>query len=190
VGWIENYWFKRRFIYESKQNAAINSISSSVRIIMNENDLKNYTLCSKDYKIWFERLSKDCNVWIIERDKRIVAYAWTHIPKHEAVWHDSLPTKVGEVRIFNVWTIPSLRGLGLAGELYMAIINEVIKQREYRRIWSVVESSNYPSIRLHEKNGFIKTKENWLIKCCGHNIFSIIPGKHTFFLSGDRLNRL
>lgn len=191
MSWIENKWLKRRFIYEYRSaNACVFSkMQSNVRRVVNIEDLGSCKLPMADCYRWDRRLREGNTLWAVEKGKQILAYAWMNSPTDREVWHDSLPTEVGEIRIFDVWTDPLHRGQGLAGTLYAAILNEAT-QKPLRRIWAVVESSNYSSIRLHEKSGFVVSSTNWLIKFWGCNVFSVIPGRGLCFLIGVRRNRL
>jgi RimJ/RimL family protein N-acetyltransferase len=58
----------------------------------------------------------------------------------------------GDFQIGDTWTDPEYRGKGLA----LFAVREIVRMlaKPGRRIWYVVESRNYPSIRVVEKAGF------------------------------------
>ena len=58
----------------------------------------------------------------------------------------------GDFQIGDTWTDPEYRGKGLALFAVRKIVRMLAKPG--RRIWYVVESRNYPSIRVVEKAGF------------------------------------
>jgi RimJ/RimL family protein N-acetyltransferase len=58
----------------------------------------------------------------------------------------------GDFQIGDTWTDPEYRGKGLALFAVRKLVGML--ERPGRRIWYVVESRNYPSIRVVEKAGF------------------------------------
>lgn len=190
--YIEHRWFKTRTIYSIDMNGVFSQEINHMKIIRvaQIHELKDYTLPHQVSKIkWKERLNNGSQLWAVIIDNALVAYQWVLMPREKLVWHDSLPIRHNELRIYNVWTEPDYRNKGLISSLKRKVLSDLINEG-YKFITVVIEDSNHHAIKADKKSGFKPYKKNYLIKLNGKNIISTIGLSELYFLYGERKNKL
>jgi GNAT superfamily N-acetyltransferase len=127
-------------------------------------------------------------LFVCEENNEVLGYSFLHIPSRTE-WNDSLPTHPGEARASSSFVDPAKRGLGIRGRLMQA-------QRDYclhndKHMWAVIEKRNQSSNRSTSKNGGQLKTKNFLLKCLGHNVASIVlePARVYLLLGSRRARR-
>lgn len=188
---VERFFIKKRYIISYNVDSVL-SESSVLFSPMVDFDVDAFLL-KHDVGERLEgllRKRKQKISWIffwLEVDGEVVGYSFLHVPDDEE-WNDSLPTKPGEARISSNYVFSKYRGQGVRGEILDQQLNYA--RTNSFRAWSVVERANKLSLKAEKKRGFV-SRENYLIKFLGRNIFSIVnnPFAAAFLIGSRRARR-
>jgi len=194
---IENNFFKKRLFFVADETThlperILNNPYFRAEIITSSNDLSakadmwdltGYNLVEK-----FAKRLKDPSLTLylaLDRENaRIAGYFWTAEANEGPVWHDKIYVEPGSALGLDAFTLPEYRGKGAFPFLKSVAIRRTVLEGDARALYSIVEGSNYASIRANEKLGLKKAGENYLIKVFGENVLSVIHrdrGWETYF---------
>lgn len=187
-GLLERYFFKVRNVIE--YNRGHESNDPSVEVIEMRGLPAGLSSSVDDLVLrrYVDNRIGSCS-WTLflywERDV-LAGYSFLHTPSHEE-WNDSLPTFPKEARISSQFVYPEFRGKGIIGRLFLA--QKIHAEQTSKTLWSVIENSNYASMKAASKVGFVKRK-NYLIKFFGRNIISVLTSPlEVYVLYGCRRAR-
>ena len=122
-----------------------------------------------------KRLRAEHLCFIAEKNEDIVNYKWvsfneTYVDELER----TIRTGSDSAYIYDVYTVPECRGLGISGKASARIFNHLV-QNGIKKTYLLVSHDNFPSLRDAEKTGlrnmgevtFIRLFNSKLYKCKG-----------------------
>lgn len=185
---FEKYLFKVRNIIhydghvglpESIKIVEMSEMDKDLATAFDDDKLKNYIIKRLGDPAWV--------LFLYEVQKKVVGYGFGHVPL-KVEWNDSLPTYADSLRICSLFVCPEYRGQGIIGSINMAQIQYAKINK--KKPWSVIESSNLPSMKAALKHGSA-VRKNYLLKFLGRNLVSILtnPFKIYILLGNRRATR-
>ncbi len=119
-----------------------------------------------------------CAVFLaIEKEgKQPVGFCWALKAEEIIIWHDKFCLLPGNGLLFNAFVEEEYRGKHIYKMLQGAVHNYLF-DINCRRVYTIVESSNLPSLKASKRFGLECVGKNYLVKALKYNIFSIYRWK-------------
>lgn len=179
---VERYFAKRRSVVEYSLKDRFVDKMADDGMVLREFDCLDEAMIAYEYENMGDefrsflayrssRNGSDWRIFTISIDGVPVAFSSLHVPG-TARWLDSLPTFDGEARESGSFVDDAWRGRRLRARLLSAQVNYCI--RGQLKLWAVIESSNYASLRSSFAFGVAKARANILIKFFGYNVASVL----------------
>jgi GNAT superfamily N-acetyltransferase len=185
---IDNYVFKTRYIfatdhlpYQEVQNPRFDIIKiddidfdTKTSILLNCIDFLLKYISKEKLQ---SRLSlPGCAVFLAAESKQPVGYCWAVKAEKDSIWHDKFCLDPGNGLLFNAYVRQEYRGRGIYKMLQFAV-HDYLFNINCRQVYTIVESSNTPSLKASQRFGLACVGKNYLIRFLKYNIFSIYRWK-------------
>lgn len=100
-----------------------------------------------DFAERIREISAHCPFYVFDDCGKVVGYCYAHAWKQKAAYARTLET--------TVYVAPDSVGRGIGEALVRALVEEC-RRRGVRALVACITAGNAPSVRLHEKLGFVK----------------------------------
>lgn len=176
---INDYVFKTRYVFATDHLPYQEGSEQLFNIVIIEKSdtspqidfLLNYI--SKE-KLHYRLLLPNCTAFIatIKGSEIPVGFCWALKAEEISIWHDKFCLAPGTGLLFNAYVIEKYRGRHIYKILQIAV-HKYLFDINCRRVYTIVESSNLPSLKACFRLGLECVGKNYLIKFLKYNIFSI-----------------
>jgi GNAT superfamily N-acetyltransferase len=183
---INDYIIKIRYVFAA-EHLPLQEIQNPrfdlIKIDDIDTDTKNTILLSCiDFLLKYiskeklqSRLSMSrCAVFLAikKETKQPIGYCWAIKAEKNSIWHDKFCLAPGAGLLFNAYVKEEYRGRGIYKMLQFAV-HDYLFNMNCRQVYTIVESSNTPSLKASQRFGLVCVGKNYLVKLLKYNIFSI-----------------
>lgn len=187
---ISNYAFKTRYIFATDHlpyQESLNQLFFVVKIEELGANKQNKSILNC-IDLLLRHISKEklqsrlslprCAVFLAmkKESKQPVGYCWAIKAEKNSIWHDKFCLAPGAGLLFNAYVKDEYRGRGIYKMLQFAV-HDYLFNINCRQVYTIVESSNTPSLKASQRFGLVCVGKNYLVKFLKYNIFSIYQWK-------------
>jgi Acetyltransferase (GNAT) family len=197
---------KKRYIYELNtyeynkniDSAINNNTKCYIKESIDESQIKEIygtQYSNKIQKRFLKRIYSD--VWSLilsYYNGKLSGCMWLYIPKKKTQY-DSVYVSKNEVLICGVYVNPIFRGRKIYNSMHKLAIENCMEKYSNRRIITIIEEKNKPSIKSNERIGFQVIEINTIYKIKKINIISKVmdkngKNKYILLLLKDNLKKI
>lgn len=104
--------------------------------------------------LWFKLLFENGRTCLMAlKDNRLVACGSFASEVNPYLEYLRIPLAQDEVYVIQIYTVPAFRRQGIQTMLYQEMFR-LMREKGYRRVLTMAESNNMPSLRFHRKLGY------------------------------------
>jgi hypothetical protein len=183
---INDYVFKTRYVFATDHlpyQESSNQLFFVVKIEESDTNTQNKSILNcidfllrhiTKEKLQHRLSLPNCAVFLAidKESKQPVGFCWAVKAEERPIWHDKFCLAPGNGLLFNAFVREEYRGQHIYKMLQVAVHNYLF-DINCRRVYTIVESSNLPSLKACHSFGLVCVGKNYLIKFLKCNVFSI-----------------